>query len=68
MTPRIEYGAQLVSRAANVWVRAYDLATVTDWIGSEYCVGPVRLVMRVWDGDVHGNWTAIEGVCDDQAA
>ena len=59
MTPRIEYGAQLVSRAANVWIKDFNLNTVTDWIASEYNVGPARLVMRVWDGDMCGNWTPV---------
>lgn len=62
MTPRIEYGAQVVSRAANVYMRDYNLRTVTDWMAEMASAGPCRLVMRVWDGDTCSNWTAIEGV------
>lgn len=59
MTPRIEYGAELVSRARNVWIKDFNLTVITDWIGSEYCVGPVRLVMRVWDGETCGGWMPV---------
>lgn len=59
MTPRIEYGAQIVSRAANVYMRDYNQRTVTDWMQEMASAGPCRLVMRVWDGDVHGPWMPV---------
>jgi hypothetical protein len=56
MTPRIEYGAQVVSYAANVYMKDFTLSVVTDWIDTMAGVTPIRLVTRIWDGDVHGCW------------
>lgn len=57
MTPRIEYGAQIVAALPVVYVRDFTLATVTAWIATMADVTPIRLVTRVWDGDTHGRWT-----------
>lgn len=59
MTPRVEYGAQVVSRAGNVYMRDFTLNTVTDWMAEIGCAGPCRLVMRIWDGDTHGPWMPV---------
>jgi hypothetical protein len=58
MTPRTEYGAQLVTTAANVYVKDFTLAVVTTWIDTMSAVTPIRLVTRIWDGDTHGRWEA----------
>jgi hypothetical protein len=56
MTPRIEYGAQVVCSASVVYVKDFALAVVTDWIDTMGHVTPLRLVTRIWDGDAHGCW------------
>jgi hypothetical protein len=56
MTPRIEYGAQIVCAAANVYIKDFTLSVVTDWIATMADVTPIRLVTRIWDGDTHGCW------------
>jgi hypothetical protein len=56
MTPRIEYGAQVVSVSNVVYLRDFTLSVVTDWIDSMAGVTPIRLVTRIWDGDVCGCW------------
>jgi hypothetical protein len=58
MTPRIEYGAQVVSTAAVVYIKDFTLSVVTDWIDTMADVTPIRLVTRIWDGDTHGPWEA----------
>jgi hypothetical protein len=54
--PRIEYGAQVVSVAATVYMKDFSLSVVTDWIETMDAVTPIRLVTRVWDGEMHGGW------------
>jgi hypothetical protein len=56
MTPRTEYGAQLVTSAPVVYVKDFTLAVVTTWITTMAAVTPIRLVTRIWDGDTHGHW------------
>jgi hypothetical protein len=56
MTPRIEYGAQVVSVSNVVYVKDFSLSVVTDWIATMADVTPIRLVTRIWDGDAHGCW------------
>jgi hypothetical protein len=56
MTPRIEYGAQVVCSASVVYVKDFALAVVTDWIDTMGHVTPLRLVTRIWDGDTHSGW------------
>ena len=59
MTPRIEYGAQVVCVAAVVYVKDFALKVVTDWMESMADVTPLRLVTRVWDGDVCTAWEPV---------
>ncbi len=56
MTPRIEYGAQIVCPASVVYIKDFNLGVVTDWIDTMGHVTPLRLVTRIWDGDTHGHW------------
>jgi hypothetical protein len=56
MTPRIEYGAQVVCQSAVVYMKDFTLSVVTAWIETMADVTPIRLVTRIWDGDVHGCW------------
>lgn len=56
---RVEFGAQLVSKAANVYFKDFAQSVVADWIKEMASAGPARLVMRVWDGDTHGNWIEV---------
>jgi hypothetical protein len=56
MTPRIEYGAQVVSVANVVYMKDFTLSVVTDWIDTMADVTPIRLVTRIWDGETHGRW------------
>jgi hypothetical protein len=56
MTPRIEYGAQVVCVANVVYMTDFTLSVVTDWIETMAAVTPIRLVTRIWDGDAHGRW------------
>lgn len=57
---QLEYGAQLVSRAANVYIKDFDQAVVLAWMEDMAGVTPMRLVMRVWDGATHGGWIPME--------
>ena len=59
MTPRVEYGAQVACVAAVVYVKDFALKVVTDWMESMADVTPLRLVTRVWDGDVCGRWEQV---------
>jgi len=56
VTPRIEYGAQVVSVCNVVYVKDFTLSVVTDWIATMAAVTPIRLVTRIWDGDTCGCW------------
>lgn len=59
MSPRIEYGAQVISVAPVVYVKDFALKVVTDWMATMAGVTPIRLVTRVWDGDTHGCWEPV---------
>jgi len=59
VTPRIEYGAQVVCVAAVVYVKDFALKVVTDWMATMAGVTPLRLVTRVWDGDTCGLWETV---------
>jgi hypothetical protein len=56
MTPRIEYGAQVVSVSNVIYMKDFSQSVVTDWIDTMGHVTPIRLVTRIWDGDAHGRW------------
>jgi hypothetical protein len=56
VTPRIEYGAQVVMTSPVIYMRDFSLSVVTDWIATMAHVTPIRLVTRIWDGDVCGCW------------
>lgn len=64
MTPRTEYGAQVICAAPVVYVKDFTLAVVTAWMDTMAAVTPLRLVTRMWDGDSHGGWesTATENI------
>lgn len=55
---RVEYGARLVSRAANVYVKDFDRAVVDAWLAEYGTVGPAHLVTRIWTGETHTGWVA----------
>lgn len=59
MTTCVEYGAQLVSAAANVYFKAFSLKAVTDWLEEMGDVTPTVLVQRVWDGEAHDRWAPV---------
>ncbi|MDQ5861776.1 MAG: hypothetical protein M3536_05890 [Actinomycetota bacterium] len=54
--PRIEYGARIVSVAANVYMKDFNKATVDAWMAEYGAITPLVLVVRIWDGDVNGGW------------
>ena len=56
--PRVEYGARLVSAAANVYVKAFDRAVVDAWIAEYGPVAAAQVVTRIWTGETHTGWAA----------
>lgn len=58
MILRVEYGARLVSAAANVYVKAFDRAVVDAWMAEYGPVAAVQLVTRIWTGETHTGWAA----------
>lgn len=58
MIPRVEYGARLVSAAANVYVKAFDRDVVDAWMAEYGPVTAVQLVTRIWTGEAHTGWAA----------
>ncbi len=57
--PRIEYGAQIVSVAANVYMKDFDRRIVDAFLAEYGAITPLALVTRIWDGDVHTGWELV---------
>lgn len=58
MILRVEYGARLISRAANVYVKDFNRAVVEAFIAEYGPISPVQLVTRIWTGETHTGWVA----------
>lgn len=54
--PRIEYGARVVCKAMNVYMKSFDKPTVDAWMAEYGVVTPLVLVVRVWTGETCTGW------------